>query len=128
MERRISNEEKTKAKQLDRRHNHRTETGPSGSPAGQSSSCGYKAAEFLCSACLLCVCCPLAVVWCCIKLPCKLGWRAVKRAGNWACCRSDKRNFADYSSFSDIDSDSLPTAKVQHWDSRNVGSKLDFDS
>ncbi|KAG6672932.1 hypothetical protein I3842_16G083700 [Carya illinoinensis] len=74
----------------------------------QDSQCCDKTTECLCSACLLCVCCPLAVVWGCVKLPCKIGWHAAKRAKHWACCGSDTRDFASYSSFSDIDSDALP--------------------
>lgn len=69
------------------------------------STCGHRVTEFLCSCCLLCICCPLAVVWCCIKLPCKLGWRAARHAKHWASCRSQKKIFAVYSSFSDNDSD-----------------------
>lgn len=65
----------------------------------QRSKCGHQVMEFTCSACVLCICCPLAIVWCCIKLPCKIGWRASRHM----CCRS-KRIFA-YSSFSDIDFD-----------------------
>lgn len=72
-----------------------------------SRFCG-KVAEFACSACLFCVCCPLSFACCCIKLPCKIGWRATQRAVQWAACASKKRIFAAYSSFSDIDSDSMP--------------------
>ncbi|EXC25175.1 hypothetical protein L484_013263 [Morus notabilis] len=114
MERKFTYEEKAKAKHLDCRHNNRMEI-------GQDSSCCCKTAGFLCSACLLCVSCPLAILSCLIKLPCEVGWRAAKRAGKWVCCRSEKRILAEYSSFSDIDSDSLPTAKVEkHWGSRNL--------
>ncbi|KAL5748855.1 hypothetical protein ACOSP7_025898 [Xanthoceras sorbifolium] len=69
------------------------------------SKCYEKVIEFACSACLLCVFCPLSIVWCCIKLPCKLAYRAARHR---TCCGSEKRVFAAYSSFSDIDSDSLP--------------------
>lgn len=67
-----------------------------------------KVAEFACSACFLCVCCPLSIAWCCIKLPCKIGWRAARRATHWACYGSNQKIVAAYSSFSDIDSDSMP--------------------
>ncbi|KAB1212495.1 hypothetical protein CJ030_MR5G001029 [Morella rubra] len=71
------------------------------------SKCCHKTTECLCSACLLCVCCPLSVVWVCVRLPCKLGWRAAKHAKRWVCCGSEMRDFAAYSSFSDDDSDNL---------------------
>ncbi|XP_050237938.1 uncharacterized protein LOC126687420 [Mercurialis annua] len=74
----------------------------------EPADCYYKAAEFCCSGCLFCVSCPLCVVWCCVKLPCKIGWKAAKKFGDWICCGSEKKVFASYSSFSDIDSDSLP--------------------
>ncbi|KAL6281617.1 hypothetical protein ACE6H2_018498 [Prunus campanulata] len=74
---------------------------------GRKSKWCEKATEFLCSACLLCISCPLAVVWCCIKVPCKVGWHAAQHAGHCA-CGSGKRVYASYSSFSDIDLDILP--------------------
>lgn len=74
----------------------------------QDSKCYYKAAEFACSACLFCVSCPLSIVWCCIKLPCEIGWKAAGNAKHWTCCGSEKIVYAAYSSFSDTDSDSLP--------------------
>ncbi|KAG7944671.1 hypothetical protein I3843_15G114600 [Carya illinoinensis] len=62
--------------------------------------------QCICSACLLCFCCPLAVLWGCIKLPCKIAWHAVKHIPkHWACCGSKTMDFGGYSSFSDIDSD-----------------------
>nr|XP_023927456.1 uncharacterized protein LOC112038835 isoform X1 [Quercus suber]XP_023927457.1 uncharacterized protein LOC112038835 isoform X2 [Quercus suber] len=75
-----------------------------------SSQCCDKTTECLCSACLLCVCCPLAVVWGCFKLPCKIGWRAAKHAKQWTCCGSGMKGFAEYSSFSDNDSDFQPSS------------------
>lgn len=72
---------------------------------------GKKVAEFVCNTCLFCVCCPLSILWCCLKLPCKIGWRSAKRAGQETCCGSSKKVFAMYSSFSDIDSDTQ-TGKV----------------
>ena len=72
---------------------------------------GQKVAEFVCNACLFCVCCPLSIFWCCLKLPCKIGWRSAKRARQESCCGSSKKVFATYSSFSDIDSDTQ-TGKV----------------
>lgn len=75
-----------------------------------SSKCCDKTTECLCSACLLCVCCPLAVVWGCFKLPCKIGWRAAKHAKQWTCCASGTKGSAEYSSFSDIDSDFQPSS------------------
>ena len=71
------------------------------------SNCRDKVTEFICRACLLCICCPLSIVCCCIKLPCKIGWHAAKHAKNWACCVPDKKIYAAYSSFSDIESDFL---------------------
>lgn len=72
---------------------------------------GKKIAEFVCNTCLLSVCCPLSIFWCCLKLPCKIGWLSAKRARQEVCCGSSKKVFAMYSSFSDIDSDTQ-TGKV----------------
>lgn len=61
-----------------------------------------KLVEYFCSCCLLCVCCPVATVCCCIVLP----YRVFQKALRWASCYGSRnRIFADYSSFSDIDSD-----------------------
>ncbi|ESQ30649.1 hypothetical protein EUTSA_v10011863mg [Eutrema salsugineum] len=64
--------------------------------------------------CCLCVYCPLCVLWCCIKQPCTIGWRAILKArrqlsGCGGCGRSFSRRVlaTDYSSFSDIDSDDV---------------------
>lgn len=64
--------------------------------------------------CCFCVYCPLCVLWCCIKQPCTIGWRAILRvkrqfSGCGVCGRSLSRRVkaADYSSFSDIDSDDV---------------------
>lgn len=64
--------------------------------------------------CCLCVYCPLCVLWCCIKQPCTIGWRAIlnvrrRLSGCGGCGRSFSRRVlaADYSSFSDIDSDDV---------------------
>lgn len=65
-----------------------------------------KLIQFLCSSCLLCVCCPLACVCCFIKLPCRICHQAIRCAWQWACFGSkNNRECADYSSFSDINSD-----------------------
>ena len=79
----------------------------------QGPKCKEKLIEFLCSCCLLCVCCPLAAVCCCcIKMPCRMCWKALRRVWRWASCGSERRVFAEYSSFSDIDSD-LTYGKVK---------------
>ncbi|XP_062007709.1 uncharacterized protein LOC133724845 [Rosa rugosa] len=83
------------------------EAWPSSSSRGQKSKRCDKATEFLYSACLLCISCPLTVVWCCIELPCKVGWHAAKPARK-SVCGSGKRVCASYSSFSDIDLNILP--------------------
>ncbi|CAF2106080.1 unnamed protein product [Brassica napus] len=78
--------------------------------------------------CCLCVYCPLCILWCCIKLPCTIGWRAILKTGRHlrhykktlrilrekivgisGCGRSLSLRIkdADYSSFSDIDSDEV---------------------
>lgn len=44
-----------------------------------------KLIQFLCSSCLLCVCCPLACVCCFIKLPCRICHQALRCARKWAC-------------------------------------------
>ncbi|KAK8692674.1 hypothetical protein V6N13_070281 [Hibiscus sabdariffa] len=68
------------------------------------SKCRDRIIELACSACCFCIFCPLSVVWCCAKLPCKFARNVIK----WACCRSDKKVIAEYSSFSDIDPDDMP--------------------
>uniref|UniRef100_A0A2P2MXS8 Uncharacterized protein LOC105352219 n=1 Tax=Rhizophora mucronata TaxID=61149 RepID=A0A2P2MXS8_RHIMU len=84
--------------------------------------CCYKAAECGCSGCLLCVFCPLCIVSCCIKLPCKIGLKAAKHAAQWVSCGSEKKVYASYSSFSDIESDD-PSAKVSKWDNSSGSSR-----
>ncbi|KAK6921222.1 hypothetical protein RJ641_014900 [Dillenia turbinata] len=79
-------------------------SGLSSSSLGQKPSC-HKAAEFVCSTCVLCVVCPLSIIWCCVVLPSKIGWRAVRHAGHHVCCGSVKSVYAASSSFSDIDFD-----------------------
>ncbi|KAK2998947.1 hypothetical protein RJ639_024180 [Escallonia herrerae] len=80
----------------------------SSSPRGHNSKCCHKVAEFVCGACLLCVCCPLAILWRVVKAPCKIGWRIVQRAKRsdaCSCCGSEKMDLEGYSSFSDIASE-----------------------
>lgn len=116
MERKCVSEEKGKVKYLEFDRRPSTSSCCSGSDLISSekrnSNCCHKATEFLCSACLLCILCPLTIVWRCIKLPCKIGWHAAKLAKKQVCCISEKKIYAAYSSFSDMDYDSLP-AKVQ---------------
>ncbi|EEF37512.1 conserved hypothetical protein [Ricinus communis] len=57
----------------------------------KDTDCHHKAAEFACSACLFCVACPLCIVWCCVKLPCKIGWKAAKNVRHWICCGSQEK-------------------------------------
>lgn len=93
----------------------------------KDSKCYNTATEFACSACLLCLSCPLSVAWCCIKMPCKIAWRATIRAKkNWdCCCGSEKRIFAaDYSSFSDIEPDSLPSKRRTFYTNSGVSSSI----
>lgn len=75
--------------------------------------------------CCLCVYCPLCVLWCCIKQPCTIGWRAILKArGQLSRCTSCGRSYsrkvkaADYSSFSDIDSDDV-NCKAHNCSKRN---------
>ncbi|KAM1026500.1 hypothetical protein ACFX2J_039300 [Malus domestica] len=75
---------------------------------GRKAKWSEKATQFLCNACLLCICCPLTVVWCCIKVLCKVGSHAAQHVRRCACGSAGKRVYASYSSFSDIDLDSLP--------------------
>ncbi|KAL1141073.1 hypothetical protein V6Z11_A11G002900 [Gossypium hirsutum] len=80
----------------------------SSSPQVSSKSkCSESLVEFCCSACFFCIFCPLSVVWCCAKLPCKVAGYVIK----WACnyCKTDNKVFAEYSSFSDIDLDDMPS-------------------
>ncbi|KAJ7975160.1 Phospholipid scramblase [Quillaja saponaria] len=72
---------------------------------GEDPKCSDKLIEFSCSTCLLCVCCPLATIWGCIKLPCRFCQRAMKHAAPQACGEAKNKVVATYSSFSDIDCD-----------------------
>ncbi|EOY21105.1 Uncharacterized protein TCM_012439 [Theobroma cacao] len=114
MESKFSLRDKEKVKNLDRKHNHpKASSGAYCSSCGSSkehnSRCHESLIEFACSACFFCIFCPLSIVWCCAQMPCKIGWRTARYAINWACCGSDKRVFVEYSSFSDIDLDDLPS-------------------
>ncbi|KAM7253618.1 hypothetical protein ACFE04_021772 [Oxalis oulophora] len=66
----------------------------------------HKAIEYGCSVVLLCICCPISILCCCIKLPSKICLRGTVCAKK-ACCggSSDKKIYAGYSSFSDIEFD-----------------------
>ncbi|KAL3512222.1 hypothetical protein ACH5RR_024939 [Cinchona calisaya] len=77
-------------------------------PFKDRSTCCYKVGECVCSACLFSFCCPICMVWGCIKIPCKIGWSLAQQAKNGASsCGSQRRIYASYSSFSDMDSDDL---------------------
>ncbi|KAG5065928.1 hypothetical protein JHK86_009659 [Glycine max] len=54
-----------------------------------------KLIQFICSSCLLCVCCPLACVCFFIKLPCRICHQALRCARKWACYGS-KNNRAGF--------------------------------
>ncbi|KAK1281147.1 hypothetical protein QJS04_geneDACA003106 [Acorus gramineus] len=75
--------------------------------AADHGQVGHRAAEAAVSACVLCVCCPLAVVWCCLVLPLKVGYRAARRliGSRSCCCGPDRRLVRASSSFSDIEFD-----------------------
>ncbi|KAJ6759816.1 hypothetical protein OIU79_024805 [Salix purpurea] len=83
----------------------------------KDSKCHHKAVEFACSACLFCVFCPLSIVWCCIKLPCKIGCRAAgqarKRFPRCCHCGSEKKFNSSYSSFSDMDDSDIRPSKQE---------------
>lgn len=81
----------------------------SSSPQVSSKSkCSESLVEFCCSACFFCIFCPLSVVWCSAKLPCKVAGYVIKWASNY--CKTDHNKvFAEYSSFSDIDLDDMPS-------------------
>lgn len=74
------------------------------SSSGEKQNCYHNATQFACSGCL-CVCCPVIMLWCCVKFSCNMGWRLARKARQKSCCGQDKRVFALYSSFSDSDSD-----------------------
>ncbi|CAN1840084.1 hypothetical protein LINPERHAP1_LOCUS35957 [Linum perenne] len=89
---------------------HKTKA-KSAAAAPPSCSCG-KVAEYGCSLCLCCVSCPLSMVWCCVKMPCKMGIRAAQAAkrqimssGGSSSSSSSGSCWSAYysSSFSDID-------------------------
>ncbi|XAR62783.1 hypothetical protein NMG60_11017658 [Bertholletia excelsa] len=77
----------------------------SSSKSNWKTKCCHGATEIICSVCLLCICCPLATAWRAMKLPCKVVRCSVRFVKHRACCMSEERVFAVYSSFSDIDSD-----------------------
>ncbi|KAJ6293590.1 hypothetical protein OIU76_021776 [Salix suchowensis] len=87
------------------------------SPGEKIQRCHHKAVEFACSACLFCVFCPLSIVWCCIKLPCKIGCRAAgqarKRFPRCCHCGSEKKFYSSYSSFSDMDDSDIRPSKQE---------------
>ncbi|KAJ4962118.1 hypothetical protein NE237_022028 [Protea cynaroides] len=86
--------------------------------------CCDRAVESAVSAGVLCVCCPLAVVWCCVKLPCKIGWRSARRAIDYAnCCGSERKVISASSSFSDIDFD-CPSSGQLHTCPKNRSAGL----
>lgn len=106
------NKEKVKYLGVGCKHKHMKKASSSSSsgvsPKEHNPKCRDSLIEFGCSACFFCIFCPLSVVWCCAKLPCKIGWRTARYAINWACCcTSDKRVSAEYSSFSDLDFDDI---------------------
>ncbi|XP_008792883.1 uncharacterized protein LOC103709362 [Phoenix dactylifera] len=78
-----------------------------------TSGCAHTAAECAAASCVLCLCCPLSVLWCCVKLPLKLAFQAARRLSHSsACCRGGgggggpgHRLASSSSSFSDIDFD-----------------------
>ncbi len=63
----LRDEAKVAIASLDTRLDHKETLKPSSSCSCSSrgSKCCDKTTECLCSACLLCVCCPLAIVWGC---------------------------------------------------------------
>nr|DAD35434.1 TPA_asm: hypothetical protein HUJ06_006074 [Nelumbo nucifera] len=80
----------------------------SSSSSPSCTKCCSRGIECVARACILCTCCPLCIVWCCVKLPCKVGWYAARRLTG-TCCRSDLKIVAASSSFSDIDFESEPS-------------------
>ncbi|MCD7460374.1 hypothetical protein HAX54_043406 [Datura stramonium] len=72
-------------------------------PSSSATSCSCSdAAEFTCTLCLLCGCCPLSILCCCVKTPYKI----VKQVKYKVCCGLEKKVLPGYSSFSDKDTDS----------------------
>lgn len=81
------------------------------SPAGGLEECGC-AGECAAGVCVLCVCCPLALFWCCIEAPCKLGWRAARRlAGRLRRRRPEYDVMEASSSCSDVELDVIMPCK-----------------
>lgn len=98
---------------IDARHSKQCSCSSMLSPQQQGPKGKEKMTEFLCSCCFLCVCCPLATVSCLIKQPCRICQQAMRRAWRWACYGTKNKVYADYSSFSDIDSDVTYGYKVK---------------
>ena len=57
------------------------------------------AAEFTCTLCLLCACCPLSIFCYCVKTPYKI----VRHVKCEVCCGTGKKILPEYSSVSDMD-------------------------
>ncbi|KAF9625803.1 hypothetical protein IFM89_027135 [Coptis chinensis] len=77
------------------------------------TECCYQATECGISVCALCICCPLTILWCCVKFPCKVAWQIGKRLMDSNCCRSDSmRVISASTSFSDTGSDDYSRTKV----------------
>ncbi|RWW62671.1 hypothetical protein BHE74_00030191 [Ensete ventricosum] len=76
-------------------------------PPEASSPCCHVAAECAVGACGLCVCCPLMLLWCCVKLPFVAAWRTGRGTYRLChrCCRGGRRGHVVSSSFSDNDFD-----------------------
>ncbi|PKA64664.1 hypothetical protein AXF42_Ash007411 [Apostasia shenzhenica] len=79
-------------------------------PSHPSHRCLYAAADCAAGACALCLCCPLALLWCCVQFPFRAAGQAARRiraspSSSPCFCIRRRRRFSGFSSssFSDID-------------------------
>ncbi|KAI0531376.1 hypothetical protein KFK09_000930 [Dendrobium nobile] len=84
------------------RHPHRTP--PVNLPTDPPPrSCCHTAAECAAGACGICICCPIATLCCCVRLPFRVSHRVRKTAADASCCGGRRSLSGFSSSFSDID-------------------------
>ncbi|KAK6787587.1 hypothetical protein RDI58_016112 [Solanum bulbocastanum] len=94
---------------------------PRHSEPASATRCGCNdAAEFTCTLCLLCVCCPLSIFCYCVKTPYKI----VKHVKCEVCCGSGKKILPEYSSVSDMDIIDSPNKLARRHHSKKKIKKL----
>ncbi|KAL4180932.1 hypothetical protein AMTRI_Chr12g268570 [Amborella trichopoda] len=71
----------------------------------EDGKCCSSFVESMVSTCVLCVCCPLSMVWCSLTLPLKMLWRVSRFLLRPPCCCVPRTRPVDsaYSSFSETE-------------------------